>query len=91
MDLSVEDAIGYALNEKPHVVPSPAKAEMTLTHRERQVAELVAQGLSNNDIAARLVISRRTAEAHVEHMLLKLGFTSRAQIAAWVTQRSPED
>jgi predicted ATPase/DNA-binding CsgD family transcriptional regulator len=90
MDLSVDDAIGYALNEKPHVVPSPAKADMTLTQREREVAALVAQGLSNNDIAARLVISRRTAEAHVEHMLLKLGFNSRAQIATWATRRAAD-
>jgi predicted ATPase/DNA-binding CsgD family transcriptional regulator len=88
MDLSVEDAIGYALNEKPQVARAPAKADLTLTQREREVAELVAKGLSNNDIAVRLVISRRTAETHVEHILLKLGFNSRAQIAVWVTKGS---
>jgi len=48
------------------------------------VAELVTQGLSNKDIAARLVISRRTAESHVRHILTKLGLDSRGQIAAWV-------
>ncbi len=41
-------------------------------------------GRSNKDIAAGLVISQRTAENHVEHILAKLGFTSRAQIATWV-------
>jgi len=45
----------------------------------------VARGLTNKQIAATLVISQRTAEGHVEHVLTKLGFTSRAQIAAWVT------
>ncbi|MFE3000355.1 response regulator transcription factor, partial [Nocardia sp. NPDC059246] len=56
----------------------------TLTKRERQVADLVADGLTNKQIASRLVISQRTADAHVEHILTKLGFTSRAQIAAWI-------
>lgn len=56
----------------------------SLTKREREVAVLVAQGLSNKDIATRLVISPRTAESHLDHILAKLGFTSRRQIAAWV-------
>jgi predicted ATPase/DNA-binding CsgD family transcriptional regulator len=55
-----------------------------LTRREQQVAALIAEGLTNKQIAARLVISQRTAEAHVEHILTKLGFTCRAQIAAMI-------
>ena len=55
-----------------------------LTPRERQIAELVHKGLSNKEIAESLVISPRTAETHVEHILTKLGFTKRTQIAAWV-------
>jgi DNA-binding NarL/FixJ family response regulator len=51
------------------------------------VARLVTAGLSNQDIATKLVISRRTAEAHVENILTKLGFTSRTQIAAWMAER----
>jgi len=46
------------------------------------VALLVAKGLSDRDIASQLVISQRTAEAHVEHVLTKLGFNSRAQVVA---------
>ncbi|MBB5157075.1 non-specific serine/threonine protein kinase [Saccharopolyspora phatthalungensis] len=61
-------------------------AEHPLTKREREVANLVAQGMSNKQIAETLVISQRTAEAHVEHILTKLGFTSRTQIAALVAQ-----
>ena len=55
-----------------------------LTRRERQVAILVAQGLTNREIATRLFISERTAESHVEQIRGKLGFHSRTQIAAWV-------
>jgi len=47
------------------------------------VAALVAQGLSNAQIAAMLVISARTVETHVQHIMDKLGFRTRAQIAAW--------
>ena len=55
-----------------------------LTRREREVALLVGQGLTNREIAARLFISERTAESHVEQIRGKLGFHSRGQIAAWV-------
>ncbi|WP_262402878.1 helix-turn-helix domain-containing protein [Actinomadura sp. CNU-125] len=47
----------------------------------------MAEGLSNRDIAERLTIAKRTADSHVEHILAKLGHTSRAQIAAWITAR----
>ena len=45
------------------------------------------QGLTNKAIAAKLVIAQRTAQGHVEHVLAKLGFNSRTQIAAWVVER----
>ncbi len=51
------------------------------------MADLVADGLSNPEIAARLFISVRTAQGHVENILRKLGFNSRSRIAAWVTER----
>jgi DNA-binding CsgD family transcriptional regulator len=55
-----------------------------LTPRERQIAELVAQGLTNRQIAATEHISERTVETHVQHVLGKLGFATRTQIATWV-------
>jgi non-specific serine/threonine protein kinase len=55
------------------------------------VAELVAGGLSSRQIANRLVIAPRTAETHVAHILTKLGFTSRTQIAAWTRQHTERD
>jgi DNA-binding CsgD family transcriptional regulator len=58
-----------------------------LSPRESEVATLVADGLTNRQIAERLVISERTAQNHVQHILTKLGFTSRSQIAAWRARR----
>jgi len=58
--------------------------DIALSPREREVADLVAEGLTNREIAKRLVISERTAEGHVEQIRNKLGFHSRAQIAGWV-------
>jgi predicted ATPase/DNA-binding CsgD family transcriptional regulator len=57
-----------------------------LTAREREVAELVASGLTNKEIAARLFVSKRTVDAHLEHILAKLSYVSRVQIAALVTR-----
>ncbi|MGW1345889.1 ATP-binding protein [Kribbella sp. NPDC002412] len=58
-----------------------------LTVRELEVAGLVAEGLTNRQIAERLVISERTAQNHVQHILTKLGFATRSQIAAWSSRR----
>jgi DNA-binding CsgD family transcriptional regulator len=58
-----------------------------LTTREREVAALVARGLSNRAIADELVVGERTVETYVSSILSKLGYTSRAQIAAWSVQR----
>jgi pimeloyl-ACP methyl ester carboxylesterase/DNA-binding CsgD family transcriptional regulator len=54
-----------------------------LTPRQREVAALVAEGLTNRDIAGRLGITERSAESHLERIRLRLGFRSRAQVAAW--------
>jgi non-specific serine/threonine protein kinase len=58
-----------------------------LTERELEVAELVAAGMSNRAVAARLVVSPRTVDGHMERILAKLAFTSRTQIAGWVAAR----
>jgi DNA-binding CsgD family transcriptional regulator len=63
--------------------PHEADTRFQLTAREREVAGLVASGLSNKQIGEKLVISERTAEGHVERILSKLGFRSRTQIASW--------
>jgi len=81
---SRDAAVGLALGE-----PAPAQAPHhsrpgPLAQREAQVARLVADGLTNKQIGARLFISERTVDSHVRSILNKLGFNSRAQIAAWM-------
>ncbi|MCS4253047.1 non-specific serine/threonine protein kinase [Rhodococcus erythropolis] len=86
--LGFDAAIAYALGEGTST--PTAHASVRLTNRERQVAELVAEGMTNKSIAGKLVISVRTAQGHVEHILTKLGLTSRVQIAAWVAEGTHE-
>jgi DNA-binding NarL/FixJ family response regulator len=58
----------------------------SLTRREREIAGLLAEGLSNREIGARLVITERTAQTHVCNVLAKLGFASRTQAALWAIE-----
>jgi predicted ATPase/DNA-binding CsgD family transcriptional regulator len=90
--MSFDNAVAYALGAPTvpaEAAPAPAGGSVAsgLSTREIEVAQLVARGLTNKQIAATLVISLRTAESHVEHVLTKLGFTSRTQIATWMTER----
>jgi predicted ATPase/DNA-binding CsgD family transcriptional regulator len=96
-ELPLGEAIAYALSEDTGATGGGSRPGVrrgdgqppALTRREVQVVELVAEGLSNKQIAARLAVAQRTAESHVENILNKLSFTSRAQIAAWYAgQRS---
>ena len=90
-----DQAIAYALEGKeptPPAGPTPGRPAgderiAPLTRREGEVAVLVARGLTNRQISERLVISERTADNHVANMLGKLGFSTRAQIAAWAVER----
>ena len=83
---SVDDAISYALGERPTTAVS-SEQDSVLTARELEIAELIAAGLSNRQVATRLTISVRTAETHAQHILIKLGFRARAQIASWVAEQ----
>ena len=76
--IAVTAGADYELAIAPHA---------TLTAREREVAALVASGLTNKVIAGELVISQATAARHVTNILAKLGFSSRTQIAAWATDQ----
>lgn len=78
LDSVLEPTLGFLGAGRPPAAPH------LLTERELAVARLVAGGLSNAEIAARLGIAQRTAESHVEHIRNKLGFNSRAQVAGWV-------
>jgi predicted ATPase/DNA-binding CsgD family transcriptional regulator/Tfp pilus assembly protein PilF len=93
--MSAPDAVRFATGPGPAGSTAPAPpsappssgADGPLTARELQIAGLVARGLSNRAIADELVISPATVARHVANIFTKLGFTSRAQVAAWAAQR----
>jgi predicted ATPase/DNA-binding CsgD family transcriptional regulator len=80
--MTLPAALEYALTNEPEEAwrTGPGQA---LTRREAEVAVLAARGLTNRDIAARLCLSVRTVEVHVDRILTKLGFRTRTQLAAW--------
>ncbi|MEO3886685.1 BTAD domain-containing putative transcriptional regulator [Nonomuraea sp. B5E05] len=96
--LSVEGAVAYALNEtsavrgdadtRPDTDAAAAPVLRLLTPREEQVARLIADGRTNRQIAAQLVISERTVGGHIEHIMTKLDVASRTQIAVLVLKGS---
>jgi DNA-binding NarL/FixJ family response regulator len=92
MQPALERALALRETLAPAVAPTPARdsASDTLTAREREIASMMAEGLSNHDIAQRLVITEGTVEVHVKHILSKLGFRSRTQVAGWFTRQLPE-
>jgi predicted ATPase/DNA-binding CsgD family transcriptional regulator len=83
-DMSVEQAVEFAVqNDEARALPSLSG----LTARERQVATLVARGLTNAQIAHSLSVSRRTVSTHLEHTFAKLNIQSRAELAAWIARQ----
>lgn len=84
---TLEEGIAMVLGERQPAASLPtagaAATGARLTRREAEIARLVAEGLTNRDIAAALVLSARTVETHVQNILIKTGFTSRTQVAAW--------
>lgn len=93
--LSYDDAIALALDANRDDIPAVTVdggegsfALRTLTPREREVAALVAEGLTNRQIADRLCVSEGTARTHVERILGKLGVHSRVQVATLVTEQT---
>jgi predicted ATPase/DNA-binding CsgD family transcriptional regulator len=87
--LGREAAVRLALGETVTAPAEHHRRDGALAKREDDVARLVAEGLSNKQIAARLFISERTVDSHVRSILNKLGFNSRAQIAAWMASSKP--
>lgn len=84
--MSMDEAIAHALGgvDDPPAAAPPRERRVPLTPREEDVARLIAEGLTNREIARRLMVGRRTVDTHVEHILAKLNFSARSQIAAWV-------
>ncbi|WP_210406801.1 ATP-binding protein [Prauserella flavalba] len=91
-NVTVSEAVALGLELAAHAGPPVRRAPRAcgsepvapLTRREQEVATLIADGLSNKEIAERLTISSRTVDGHVERILRKLDFSSRTQVASWV-------
>jgi DNA-binding NarL/FixJ family response regulator len=91
----VEEAIAEALSERwrPQAIPAAIQRSVLgperipLSAREREVAVLIAGGLSNREIAAALTITEKTTANHVDHILTKLDLHTRTQIAVWAVQQ----
>jgi non-specific serine/threonine protein kinase len=91
--LTLDQALDLAIrmaDAKSTLGRNGAVARHELTLREQDVARLIARGMTNRQIATELVFTEATAARHVEHILGKLGFTSRSQIAAWVATTTPD-
>jgi DNA-binding CsgD family transcriptional regulator len=94
-DMKMQPALGRGLSlleqvqHRTPVAASDAPISHVLTGRERDVAQLLAAGRSNREIADTLVITEGTVEVHVKHILSKLGFRSRSQVAGWVGRQDP--
>jgi non-specific serine/threonine protein kinase len=90
-DQIIREALAFGESEPPESPRAARRRARTefggLTAREREVAALIAQGSSNREIAAALIVGLKTVEAHISHIFSKLGFTSRAQIAAWAVDK----
>ena len=93
--LSLQQAIDQALSLESAALEGMTTSEAgsespstSLTTREQEVARLVAQGLTNRRISEELSISERTVATHVGRIFKKLGFGSRSQLAAWITEQT---
>jgi DNA-binding CsgD family transcriptional regulator len=95
---SLEEAAAYALSKEElpaaHTAtlaeePSPYPPSVALTPREKEVALLVAQELTNRQIASALTLSEHTVATHIRNVLKKLGLVSRNQVASWVREHQP--
>ena len=87
--MTISEGVAFAVEDKPPPKPAPAVRtgpHAVLTRRQLDIARLIADDLSNKQIAARLFLSERTVETHVTNILNKLGLGSRIQLSRWMAR-----
>jgi DNA-binding CsgD family transcriptional regulator len=85
--MTIDEGVAFAVGGIQRPKPAPAvkpQPRPALTGRQLEIARLIADDLSNRQIAARLFLSERTVETHITNMLNKLGLNSRVQISRWI-------
>jgi DNA-binding CsgD family transcriptional regulator len=91
--MAIDEAVAFAVEDKQP--PKPASAAKPdrpteLTRRQLEIARLVADDLTNRQIAARLFLSERTVETHITNILDKLGLSSRIQLSGWMADMNQQ-
>jgi DNA-binding NarL/FixJ family response regulator len=87
--MTIDEGIAFAVEDKPArkpVTPVKSPSDTELTPRQLEIARLIADDLTNRQIAARLFLSERTVETHITNMLNKLGLNSRVQLSRWIAE-----
>jgi DNA-binding CsgD family transcriptional regulator len=89
--MTIDEGVAFAMEHQAPSRPTPAvkvAPDTGLTRRQLDIARLVADNLTNRQIAARLFLSERTVETHVTNILNKLGLNSRTQISRWLAEQT---
>jgi DNA-binding CsgD family transcriptional regulator len=85
--MTIDEGVAFAVEDKqPREAPVKAASGTELTRRQLEIAKLIAQDLTNRQIADRLFLSERTVETHITNMLNKLGLSSRVQLSRWLAE-----
>jgi predicted ATPase/DNA-binding CsgD family transcriptional regulator len=87
--MTIDEGVAFAVADEQAPKPAPsvkAASDTELTRRQLEIAGLIAEDLTNRQIAARLFLSERTVETHITNMLNKLGLNSRVQLSRWLAE-----
>ena len=90
--MTIDEGVAFAVEDKPPAKPTPpvkSAPDPELTNRQLEIARLIAEDLTNRQIAERLFLSERTVETHITNILNKLGLNSRIQLSRWIAEVPP--